>query len=292
MSTATLTRPAASVASSARKKGSAASREQRGPRTLYIDDVSKHFLLKDSLLHVLDHVSFSVEPGEFVSLLGASGCGKSTLLRHIVGLDNDYEGQIRLGSEIVRGTSLDRGVVFQDHRLLPWLSVEDNVSLGLINSKLTRLERQLAVREHLELVGLRGFEKSYPHQLSGGMAQRVAIARGLVNRPEVLLLDEPLGALDAITRLNLQDELLRIWRQEQATMLLITHDVEEALYLSDRIVVLDVRPGRVKGIVPITLAHPRDRVSHAFADLKREVLELLSIEIPGSAEDPSLAGNI
>lgn len=264
----------------------------RHGRLLEIRNVTKYFPVKDDeRLHVLDDVSFKIQPGEFVSILGASGCGKSTLLRHIVGLDTDYTGEILLGDEIISGTSLDRGVVFQDHRLLPWLTVEENVGLGLENSKLTRAQRRDSINEHIALVGLQGFEKSFPYQLSGGMAQRVAIARGLVNRPAVLLLDEPLGALDAITRLYLQDELLRIWRQEKITMILITHDIEEAIYLSDRVVVLDSRPGRVTDIVPVNLSRPRDRVSHAFADIKRSVLERLSIKNPG-APTTAIAENI
>jgi len=244
----------------------AVSHRQR-TRALNVRQVSKSFHVNDEPLHVLDDISFTVNPGEFVSILGASGCGKSTLLRLIVGLDDDYEGEIALGDDVVRGTSLDRGVVFQDHRLLPWLTVEENVGLGLKNAKLTKDERAKRVREHLALVGLNGFEKVFPYQLSGGMAQRVAIARGLVNRPELLLLDEPLGALDAITRIHLQEELLRIWRTEHLTTILVTHDVEEAIYLSDRIVILNTRPGRIKRIVTVPLSRPRDRLSHAFADI-------------------------
>ncbi|MBE2213935.1 MAG: ABC transporter ATP-binding protein [Opitutaceae bacterium] len=261
-------------------------------RALHIRNVTKYFEVDEEPLHVLDDVSFTVHPGEFVSILGASGCGKSTLLRLIVGLDDDYRGEILLGDEPVRGTSLDRGVVFQDHRLLPWLTVEDNVGLGLQNSPLSKVDRKRVVQEHLDLVGLNGFEKVYPYQLSGGMAQRVAIARGLVNRPEILLLDEPLGALDAITRINLQEEILRIWKTEGISNILVTHDVEEAIYLSDRIVILDRRPGRIKKILKVNLSRPRDRVSHAFADIKRELIEELAIANPGAPADPSLARNI
>ncbi len=269
----------------------AASRRSR-TRALSVRGVSKSFRVNDEPLRVLDDISFTVNPGEFVSILGASGCGKSTLLRLIVGLDDEYEGEIALGDDIVRGTSLDRGVVFQDHRLLPWLTVEDNVGLGLKNAKLTHDERAKLVREHLALVGLTGFEKAFPYQLSGGMAQRVAIARGLVNRPELLLLDEPLGALDAITRIYLQEELLRIWKTERITTILVTHDVEEAIYLSDRIVILDTRPGRIKRIVTVPLSRPRDRLSHAFADIKRDVLEQLAIANPGAAAGVSFAEDI
>jgi ABC-type nitrate/sulfonate/bicarbonate transport system, ATPase component len=269
----------------------AVSHRQR-TRALNVRQVSKSFHVNDEPLHVLDDISFTVNPGEFVSILGASGCGKSTLLRLIVGLDDDYEGEIALGDDVVRGTSLDRGVVFQDHRLLPWLTVEENVGLGLKNAKLTKDERAKRVREHLALVGLNGFEKVFPYQLSGGMAQRVAIARGLVNRPELLLLDEPLGALDAITRIHLQEELLRIWRTEHLTTILVTHDVEEAIYLSDRIVILNTRPGRIKRIVTVPLSRPRDRLSHAFADIKREVLEEMAIANPGAPARVAYAEDI
>lgn len=260
----------------------------RRVRPLHIRNVSKYFTVEEEPLHVLDDISFSVSPGEFVSIVGTSGCGKSTLQRLIVGLDSDYQGEILLDDEVIKGTSLDRGVVFQDHRLLPWLTIEENVALGLENSSLTNQQRRREVQQHLELVGLKEFEKVFPHQLSGGMAQRAAIARGLVNRPEILLLDEPLGALDAMTRIYLQDELLRIWKQERITMVLITHDVEEAIYLSDRIIILEPRPGRVRSIVKVPLARPRDRVSHAFADVKREVLEAMAVRNP--APTSTLAG--
>ncbi|MFT3828165.1 MAG: ABC transporter ATP-binding protein [Opitutaceae bacterium] len=260
--------------------GNAAGGGARLVRPLHVRGVSKYFTVNEEPLHVLDDINFTIQPGEFVSIVGTSGCGKSTLQRLIAGLDGDYEGYIALANEVVRGTSLDRGVVFQDHRLLPWLTIEDNIGLALENTKLSAEQRRTTIREHIELVGLTGFEKVFPHQLSGGMAQRAAIARGLVNRPEILLLDEPLGALDAMTRIHLQDELQRIWKKEGITMVLITHDVEEAIYLSDRIVVLEPRPGRVRGIVKVPLARPRDRVSHPFADVKREVLELMAINKP------------
>jgi ABC-type nitrate/sulfonate/bicarbonate transport system ATPase subunit len=161
-------------------------------------------------------------------------------------------------------------VVFQDHRLLPWLTIEKNVGLGLKNAKSD--ESRQTIQEHLELVGLKGFEKHYPHQLSGGMSQRAAIARALVNRPEILLLDEPLGALDALTRMYMHQELERIWNKEGITMIMITHDVEEAIVLSDKIVVMSSRPGTIKKIIPVSLARPRDRASYDFVRIKEEVL--------------------
>ncbi len=240
--------------------------------TLEIRDLNKQYTVRGETLPVLEDVSLSIAPGEFVSIVGASGCGKSTLLRLIIGLENDYHGDIELDGKRIVGTSLNRGMVFQEHRLFPWLSVEQNVALGLINADIDAAARRNAVQEHIELVGLNGFEKAYPYQLSGGMAQRVAIARGLVNRPEVLLLDEPFGALDALTRNYLQQELQRIWQEEGITMILVTHDVEEAVFLGDRVVVMQPRPGRIKRIVDVPLERPRDRGSYAFAALKEDVL--------------------
>ena len=229
------------------------------PGVIEILDVKKQYTVDNETLQVLGGLNLSIQPGEFLSVVGSSGCGKSTLLRLIIGLDQDYEGEIRVGGAAVRGTSLDRGIVFQDHRLFPWLTVRENVGLGLTNSTWSEDEKRRAVQEHIELVGLGGFENAYPHQLSGGMAQRAAIARGLVNRPSILLLDEPFGALDALTRANLQQELQRIWQAEKISMVLVTHDVEEAVYLGDHVVVLQARPGRIDRIVSVDVPHPRDR---------------------------------
>ncbi|TKT76308.1 ABC transporter ATP-binding protein [Aquamicrobium sp. LC103] len=244
---------------------------QRG--SLDIRNVGKHYEVDGQRLDVLDDVDLKVEPGSFISLVGPSGCGKSTLLRLIVGLDDEYSGEILLDGRRVSGTSLDRGIVFQDHRLLPWLTLEENIGLALLNAELPEDEKRRTVAEHIALVGLKGFETAYPHQLSGGMAQRAAIARGLVGRPEILLLDEPLGALDALTRVRLQEEILRIWRAEKVTMILVTHDVDEAIYLSDRVVVMNTGPGRIVRELDVDLPQPRDRATHAFVDLKRQVLE-------------------
>lgn len=241
------------------------------PGVIEIIDVHKQYQVDKETLHVLGGLSLTIAPGEFVSIVGSSGCGKSTLLRLLIGLDRDYRGVIRIGGEPVRGPSLDRGIVFQEHRLFPWLSVRDNVGLGLQNASLSATEKDRAVRHHIALVGLEGFEGAYPHQLSGGMAQRAAIARALVNGPSILLLDEPFGALDALTRSNLQQELRRIWQTEQISMLLVTHDVEEAVYLGDRVVVLEPRPGRIERIVHVPVAHPRDRGDARLKQLVEEV---------------------
>jgi len=255
--------------------------------TLALQGLSKQFTVKNDTLKVLDNINLTVNPGEFVSIVGSSGCGKSTLLRLIIGLELEHEGRILLDGAPITGTGLDRGIVFQEHRLLPWLTVRQNVELGLINAALSPAQKQRAVQEHIELVGLAGFEKALPYQLSGGMAQRVSIARALVNRPEILLLDEPFGALDALTRAHLQQELHRIWRREGITMILVTHDVEEAVYLGDKVVVMEPRPGRIRRIVPVDLAHPRDRGAYHFASIKEEVLR----EFSGQAEQDRVQAN-
>ncbi|NKI92144.1 ABC transporter ATP-binding protein [Rhizobacter sp. SG703] len=253
--------------------------------TLQIQHLSKQYDVRGDPLRVLEDITLTVDPGEFVSIVGSSGCGKSTLLRLIVGLEDDYQGEVLLDGERIVGTSLDRGIVFQEHRLFPWLTVEQNIGLGLLNGGLGEAQKADTVREHIALVGLEGFETAWPHQLSGGMSQRVAIARALVNRPEVLLLDEPFGALDALTRAHLQQELHRIWQAEGITMILVTHDVEEAIYLGDKVVVMEPRPGRIRRIVPVALDHPRDRVGLAFSRVKEDVLA----EFAGEAEQATQA---
>ena len=240
--------------------------------TLRIQALNKQYEVKGEVLPVLQNIDLTIAPGEFVSIVGSSGCGKSTLLRLIIGLEGDYQGDILLDGQRITGTSLNRGIVFQEHRLFPWLTVEKNVALGLLNSNLTEGQRRETVREHIALVGLNGFETAYPHQLSGGMSQRVAIARALVNRPDILLLDEPFGALDAMTRAHLQQELLRIWRQENITMILVTHDVEEAVFLGDRVVVMQPYPGRIRRIVPVDLPRPRNRSDPAFLRIRDDVM--------------------
>jgi sulfonate transport system ATP-binding protein len=241
---------------------------------LRLENISKHFSGSgaDGQLQVLDNVQLDIAPGEFITIVGASGCGKSTLLRLILGLDEEFDGQILLDEKPIKGTGLERGIVFQDHRLFPWLTVEQNIAVGLKNAPLTPAQKRETVREHIALVGLQDFTESYPHQISGGMAQRVAIARGLVNRPSVLLLDEPFGALDALTRTRLQRELQNIWQQEKITMVHVTHDVDEAVYLGDRVVVMQPHPGRIRRIVDIDLPRPRNRSDAKFIALRDDVL--------------------
>lgn len=239
---------------------------------LQLRGVSKSFTLPTGSLHVLDEVTLDVAAGEFICILGTSGCGKSTLLRLIAGLDTEYSGSITYDGEPVTGPDLARCIIFQEHRLFPWLNVEQNIQFAFSATKIPRQEQQERVAEQIRRVGLAGFEKAWPHQISGGMAQRAAIARALVNRPKLLLLDEPLGALDALTRLRLQQELQRLWLDVGITMVMVTHDIEEAVFLSDRIVVLDSRPGRIRRIVHVPMAHPRERTAADFNVIKHDVL--------------------
>ncbi|WP_316163822.1 ABC transporter ATP-binding protein [Bradyrhizobium sp. SZCCHNRI20481] len=242
---------------------------------LEVRGVSKSFTVNGAPIAALDDVSLTVTPGEFVALLGQSGCGKSTLLRLVAGLDRDYKGSIVQDGEPVTGTSLERGIVFQEPRLFPWATVRQNIALGLKNAPVSEAEKREAVAAHIALVGLDGFAEAYPHQLSGGMAQRAAIARGLVNRPRLLLLDEPFGALDALTRARLQTELQRIWAHERITMILVTHDVDEAVFLGDRVVVLAPRPGRISRIFDVPAARPRARSDDDLVRLRNDVLRTL-----------------
>jgi sulfonate transport system ATP-binding protein len=236
---------------------------------LAIQNLRKTFVQSGRRLIALSRVDLSVQPGEFVVVVGSSGCGKSTLLRIVAGLEAGDEGVVSVSGRPIRGTSRDRGVVFQEPRLFPWLTVQENVAFGL--AQLPLAERHRSVEEHLALVGLTGFENAYPHQLSGGMAQRVAIARALAVRPQLLLLDEPFGALDFFTRLQLQEEILRIWQAEQTTMILVTHDIDEAVFLADRVVILSDRPATVRRIVRIDLQRPRDRTSAEFLELRSTI---------------------
>lgn len=234
-----------------------------------INRLSKTFALSSGTVQALDGIDLEVPNGSFTCIVGASGCGKSTLLRTIAGLDGNFQGSVLLDGQPVNGPGRDRGVVFQEHRLLPWLNVEQNVAFAL--DGLPTAQAQSLVGEHLELVGLTAFAKAYPAQLSGGMAQRVAIARALVNRPRVLLLDEPFGALDAMTKIGMQQEILRIWEAGHTTMILVTHDIDEAIYLGDQVVIMSARPGRVKTVLPITLPRRRDRSSPHFIHIRKQI---------------------
>lgn len=239
--------------------------------TLEIKNLSKSFVVDKNPLQVLSNINITIPHGDFISIIGSSGCGKTTLLRILLGLETGYDGDALMDGERIEGPGTNRGIVFQDHRLLPWLTVGENVAFGL-DGKDKKVKKQI-VEEHLKLVGLSGFESAYPSQLSGGMAQRAAIARALANKPEILLMDEPLGALDALTRMHMQKELERIWLLEKITMIMVTHDVEEAIYLSDKVVIMSSRPGIIKKIVDIPLSRPRDRSSYEFIRIKDEILK-------------------
>jgi sulfonate transport system ATP-binding protein len=237
--------------------------------------VGKTFRVAGEHLEVIRDFDLRIEPQEFIAIVGASGCGKSTLLRLLAGLDLEHSGEIRVDGRPRTGIGADRGIVFQEPRLFPWLTVAQNVGLGLASERLTAEERARRVAEYIRLVHLDGFENALPHQLSGGMAQRVAIARGLVASPRILLLDEPFSALDAQTRQQMQNELLAIRERERITMLLVTHDVEEAVFLADHIVVLQPRPGRIRRVVSVNLPRPRDRASFEFHRLRQQLIEEL-----------------
>ncbi|MDD2614999.1 MAG: ABC transporter ATP-binding protein [Methanosarcina sp.] len=244
-----------------------------------IKNVSRIFKKEDkSSTEALKNVSFDVGDGEFVCLLGPSGCGKTTLLRIIAGLETRTSGDITLNGVSITGPDPKRGMVFQQYSLFPWRTVIDNVTFGLEMQGIDKAESRKHAEKYIELVGLKQFKNSYPYELSGGMQQRAAIARALANEPEVLLMDEPFGALDAQTRNILQDELLRIWEQRHVTFIFVTHSVDEAVVLSDRIVVMTARPGRIKEIIEVDLPRPRSRTSPEVNRLRDRVLKLLEEE--------------
>ncbi|MBW4080356.1 ABC transporter ATP-binding protein [Paenibacillus sp. S150] len=239
----------------------------RGVSRVYEEESGQKFV-------ALKEVDLDIAAGSFVSFIGPSGCGKTTLMRLIAGLDECAAGEITLDGARIHGTHYERGYVFQQANLFPWMSIRQNIAAGLKARKIYRQHRKKP-EEYLDMVGLQGFGNAYPHQVSGGMAQRASLARALINEPKVLMLDEPLGALDAFTRMNLQDELLRLWKLRGTTMILVTHDVDEAVYLSDRIVVMSSRPGQIKEIAEVEMAHPRDRNSPEFIQLRSRILETL-----------------
>lgn len=219
-------------------------------------------------VETLQNINLSIKDGEFVCLLGPSGCGKSTLLEILAGLQSPSSGDVLFDGESMKGTDKRLGVVFQDPSLYPWRTISRNVELGLEMRGADKIKRRERVQSYLKMVGLSGFEQKYPHQLSGGMRQRAGIARALANDPEVLLMDEPFGAVDHLTRLQLQDDLLEIWKKEKKTVVFVTHDVSEAVFLGTRVVLLSARPGRINQIFNIPQKHPR----------KRDDLELLKIQ--------------
>ena len=244
---------------------------------LEVKGVKKEFIGNDGeTVTALNNFELTIESGSFVSLIVPSGCGKSTLLRLIGGLDKANEGTILLDGKAITKPGSDRGFAFQGSNLFPWLTVEQNIAYGLRARGVFKKDKS-RVKDYIGMVGLDGFEKSYPHQISGGMAQRVAIARALINDPKALLLDEPMGALDSFTRADLQDKILELWKQQGTTMILVTHDIDEAIYLSDRIVIMTPRPGKISSIVNVDLPRPRHRGGTEFLALRKSILEFFEL---------------
>jgi ABC-type nitrate/sulfonate/bicarbonate transport system ATPase subunit len=238
-------------------------------------DLSVSFDVEGRRVEVLNHVDLTVADGEFVCILGPSGCGKSTLLNVVAGFLPPSGGEVRIDGEAVRGPSRKRVFVFQERGVFPWLTAAGNIGFGL--AALPRVEREARVGHYVELVGLQGFENAYPHELSGGMKQRVEVARALAVGPDVLFLDEPFGALDSITRLQLRAELLRIWRAERKTILFVTHDIEESVQLADRIVVMTARPAAIRRIVTVDIPHPRDLSSPRYLAVRDGIFEEIGL---------------
>jgi nitrate ABC transporter ATP-binding subunit len=248
---------------------------------LSVSNVSKIYDTKQGGVMALSHIDLEVQPCEFLSLLGTSGCGKSTLLRIICGLERATQGTVTFGGRRIEAPGPDRGMVFQAYTLFPWLSVSENIQFGLKEKQIGRRERQEIAAHYIGLVGLRGFEDQYPNALSGGMKQRVAIARALANDPEILLLDEPFGALDMQTRGVMQELLLDIWQKSPKTILMVTHDIDEAIFLADRVAVMSARPGEIKEILDIDLERPRSykvKTSRGFMQYKARAVELIRAE--------------
>ena len=240
-----------------------------------LDGLSMVFRSDGNSVEVLDRIGLEVPEGEFVCILGPSGCGKSTLLNIVAGFLAPTDGEARIDGEPVRGPDPRRIFVFQERGVFPWLTVEGNIGFGLF--RLAAEERERRIAYYVRLVGLGGFERAYPHELSGGMKQRLEVARALAVNPDMLFLDEPFGALDSITRLGMRSELLRIWELERKTVLFVTHDIEEAVQLADRVVVLSSRPARIRRIVEIDIPHPRDISSPRYLELRDGIFEAIGL---------------
>lgn len=248
---------------------------------LIVEDVSKVFRSKHNEVTALSNTSFAVAANQFITILGPSGCGKSTILKVIAGLEEPSSGKVLLDGREINGPGKDRGMVFQSYTLFPWLTVQQNIEFGLDVAGRPAGERRDVAGHYLEKIGLAGFERAFPNQLSGGMKQRVAIARALANDPQVLLMDEPFGALDAQTRTVMQELLVNVWEETHKTILFVTHDVDEAIFLGDTIYVMTARPGRIKAEIAVPLARPRNyevKTSEIFTSIKKEVLELIREE--------------
>jgi ABC-type nitrate/sulfonate/bicarbonate transport system ATPase subunit len=253
----------------------------RKPPRIVVRDLCKRFvdISRREEVVALDGINLTIADDEFLTILGPSGCGKTTLLNIVAGFEQASDGDILLDNVPIRAPGPDRGVVFQEYALFPWLTVQQNVEFGLRERGVPKAERRICAGEKIASVGLSGFERRYPQELSGGMRQRVALARVLVNDPKILLMDEPFAALDAQTRTIMQQELLAMWAAERRTALFITHNIEEAILLGDRVVVMTARPGRIKEIVRVDLSRPRDVTSAAFNETRRRVTILLEDEV-------------
>jgi len=249
-----------------------------------IKDACKNFVQDGKEFVALDHVSLGIEKGEFICLLGPSGCGKSTLLNALAGFERVSSGSVKIQGTEITAPSINNITIFQNYGLLPWRNVLKNVELGLESKKVPKSEREGIARKYIELVGLNGYEKRYPKRLSGGQQQRVAIARGLAVDPDIIFMDEPFGALDAITRMKLQEDILGISRKEKKTIIFVTHDIEEAVFLADRIVVMMADPGRIKSIVKVPLGTHRDRTSEDFLYVRDKIFELFNMKTEGYIE--------
>lgn len=248
---------------------------------LIIDNVSKVFSDKGQQVTALQNTSFTVSQNEFITILGPSGCGKSTILKIIAGLEEPSSGKVLLDGREIKGPGSDRGMVFQSYTLFPWLTVQQNIEFGLDVAGKSKAERQDIACHYLEKIGLTGFEKAFPSNLSGGMKQRVAIARALANDPQVLLMDEPFGALDAQTRTVMQELLLTVWEESHKTILFVTHDVDEAIFMGDTIYVMTARPGKIKARLEVPLLRSRTydmKLADSFVNLKKQALELIREE--------------
>ena len=243
-----------------------------------IKDACKNYVQDGKEFTALDHVSLDIEKGEFICLLGPSGCGKSTLLNALAGFEKVNSGSVKIDGKEVTAPSINNITIFQNYGLLPWRNVQKNVELGLESKRVPKSERTAAAKKYLELVGLSGYEKRYPKKLSGGQQQRVAIARGLAVDPDIIFMDEPFGALDAITRMKLQEDILKISREEKKTIIFVTHDIEEAVFLADRIVVMMADPGRIKSVVKVPLGDQRDRTSENFLYVRDRVFDLFNMK--------------
>src|SRR5579872_1774969 len=249
--------------------------ERRTKTKLRAEGIDMVFNRDGNKVEVLQQVDLEVGDGEFVCLLGPSGCGKSTILNIVAGFISPTAGEVRIDGQAVRGPDPRRIFVFQERGVFPWLTVEGNIEFGLF--KLARPERERRVAHYIKMVGLGGFEKAYPAELSGGMKQRLEVARALAVNPDMLLLDEPFGALDSITRLIMRGELLRIWREERNTVIFVTHDIDEAVQLADRVAVMSGRPAKIQKVVDIDIAHPRDISSPRYLELRNGILQQLGL---------------